>query len=114
MSTSAARAHKVQPEALAVEADCTSDALRVRLADGREVSVPLEWFPRLRDATPEQRRRWRLIGGGGSPLGGRGRGYLCREPARDAVTLRSVRLRPNVALQLTGGFRKRALRTRGG
>ncbi|MEJ7810000.1 MAG: DUF2442 domain-containing protein [Gemmatimonadaceae bacterium] len=64
MSTSAARAHKVQPEALAVEADCTSDALRVRLADGREVSVPLEWFPRLRDATPEQRRRWRLIGGG--------------------------------------------------
>lgn len=64
MSTSASRTHQVQPEALAVEADCTSDALRVRLADGREVWVPLEWFPRLRDATPEQRRHWRLIGGG--------------------------------------------------
>lgn len=64
MSTSASRAHKVRPEPLAVEADCTSDALRVRLADGREISVPLEWFPRLRDATPEQRRHWRLIGGG--------------------------------------------------
>lgn len=64
MSTSAFRAHRVRPEPLAVEADCTGDALRVRLADGREVSVPLEWFPRLRDATPEQRRHWRLIGGG--------------------------------------------------
>jgi hypothetical protein len=49
---------------LAVEARCTDDALHVRLADGREVAVPLEWFPRLRDATPEQRRNWRLIGGG--------------------------------------------------
>ena len=26
--------------------------------------MPLEWFPRLRDATPEQRKNWRLIGGG--------------------------------------------------
>ena len=64
MSTSAARARGVQPEPLAVEARCTADALVVRLADGREVSVPLEWFPRLRDATPEQRSNWRLIGGG--------------------------------------------------
>lgn len=64
MSTSASRASKVRPEPLAVEASCTDDALRVRLADGREVSVPLEWFPRLRDATPDQRQRWELIGGG--------------------------------------------------
>lgn len=42
----------------------TEDALIVRLSDGREVSVPLEWFPRLRDATPEQRRNWRLIARG--------------------------------------------------
>jgi len=41
-----------------------ADALCVRLADGREISVPLEWSPRLRDATPRQRRNWRLIGGG--------------------------------------------------
>ena len=36
----------------------------VRLVDGREISVPLEWYPRLRRATPAQRRGWRLIGGG--------------------------------------------------
>lgn len=40
------------------------DAFRVRLADGREISTPLEWFPRLRDATPEQRAEWELIGDG--------------------------------------------------
>jgi hypothetical protein len=59
MSTSAI---KVEP--LVVEVSCTADALRAVLADGREVSVPLAWFPRLRDATPAQRSNWRLIGGG--------------------------------------------------
>ena len=48
----------------AVDVDVTDTALRVTLADGRELSVPIDWFPRLRDATPEQRRDWRLIGGG--------------------------------------------------
>jgi hypothetical protein len=38
--------------------------LQVRLSDGREIRVPLEWFPRLRDATPEQRSNWRMIGKG--------------------------------------------------
>ena len=38
--------------------------IEVALADGREISAPLEWFPRLRDATPEQRGNWRLIGHG--------------------------------------------------
>ncbi len=38
--------------------------LHVLLADGREISVPLEWFPRLRDASEEQRQNWRLIGDG--------------------------------------------------
>ena len=41
-----------------------ADSMQVSLADGRELSVPLEWLPRLRDATPEQRRNWRLIGRG--------------------------------------------------
>jgi hypothetical protein len=59
MSTSAI---KVEP--LVIDASCTDDALRVTLADGREIAVPLAWFPRLRDATPEQRQHWRLIGGG--------------------------------------------------
>lgn len=48
----------------AVDVEATDSVLRVTLADGRELSAPLEWFPRLRDATPEQRGRWRLIGGG--------------------------------------------------
>jgi len=55
---------RVNVEPLAVEASCTDDALRVVLADGREIAVPLAWFPRLQKATPEQRKRWRLIGGG--------------------------------------------------
>jgi hypothetical protein len=38
--------------------------IRFILADGREISAPLEWFPRLRDATPAQRIQWRLIGKG--------------------------------------------------
>ncbi len=41
-----------------------TDMLHVRLLDGREVSVPLEWFPRLRDANEGQRKNWRLIGRG--------------------------------------------------
>ena len=49
---------------LAVEVRFSDEALVVRLSDGREVSVPLEWFPRLRDATPELRQQWRLIARG--------------------------------------------------
>jgi hypothetical protein len=36
----------------------------VQLSDGREVGTPLEWFPRLREATAAQRKNWRLIGRG--------------------------------------------------
>jgi len=36
----------------------------VLLADGRTISVPLEWYPRLHRASPEQRENWRLIGQG--------------------------------------------------
>lgn len=38
--------------------------LKIILADRRELVAPLEWFPRLRDGTPQQRRNWRLIGHG--------------------------------------------------
>ena len=51
-------------EPRAVEVSFTATELRVRLADGRELTVPLEWFPRLRSASPEKLRHWRLIGGG--------------------------------------------------
>lgn len=59
MSTSA-----ISPEPRAVEVHCTKEALQVRLADGRELSVPLEWFPRLRDASDAARADYRLMGGG--------------------------------------------------
>ncbi|MFW6069115.1 MAG: DUF2442 domain-containing protein [Chloroflexota bacterium] len=49
---------------LAVSVRFSEDELHVRLSDGREISVPLEWFPRLRSATPEQRENWRLIARG--------------------------------------------------
>lgn len=49
---------------LAVDVRFSNDAMTVRLSDGRGVSVPLEWFPRLRDATAAQRQDWRLIGRG--------------------------------------------------
>jgi hypothetical protein len=51
-------------EPLVVSVSITSEMLRVVLADGREVSVPLAWFPRLQKATGKQRKNWRLIGGG--------------------------------------------------
>jgi hypothetical protein len=42
----------------------TEDALVVDLLDGRTISVPLVWYPRLLSATPAQRVNWRLAGGG--------------------------------------------------
>ncbi|NUM52228.1 MAG: DUF2442 domain-containing protein [Candidatus Hydrogenedentes bacterium] len=55
-------AEKVEP--LAVDVSFTDDAIRVVLADGREISAPLQWFPRLLHATPVQRAQWELIGDG--------------------------------------------------
>jgi Protein of unknown function (DUF2442) len=42
----------------------TEDVLVVDLLDGRTISVPLVWYPRLLSATPEQRANWRIAGGG--------------------------------------------------
>ena len=42
----------------------TDDLLIVALADGRTISVPLAWYPRLRNATPSQRANWTLAGAG--------------------------------------------------
>lgn len=55
----------VRAEARARDVKIIEDnALHVKLVDGREIIVPLVWFPRLFSATPEQRADWRLIGGG--------------------------------------------------
>jgi hypothetical protein len=40
------------------------DALSVSLRDGRVISVPLVWYPRLLNATPAQRKNWNIAGGG--------------------------------------------------
>lgn len=42
----------------------SDDALVVDLADGRTITAPLPWFPRLAHGTPAERANWRLIGGG--------------------------------------------------
>jgi hypothetical protein len=42
----------------------TEDTLSVDLSDGRTLSVPLAWFPRLMHSTPSERNNWRLIGKG--------------------------------------------------
>jgi hypothetical protein len=48
----------------AVDAYLTEDTLSVDLSDGRTISVPLGWYPRLEHARPEERAKWRLIGKG--------------------------------------------------
>ena len=48
----------------ALDISVTRDTLTVELSDGRTISVPLEWFPRLVYATIEERNNWRLIGKG--------------------------------------------------
>ncbi len=50
--------------AIATDVRVDSEMLQVYLSDGRIVSVPIEWFPKLRDASEKQRNNWRLIGGG--------------------------------------------------
>ncbi len=48
----------------AVGLSFSKDKMIVLLEDGRELSVPLEWFPKLRNATVEQLKNWRFIGNG--------------------------------------------------
>ena len=54
----------VRYDATAIDAKVMDDRLVVILADGRELAAPLAWFPRLMEASEDQRRNWRLIGGG--------------------------------------------------
>ncbi|OGQ04915.1 MAG: hypothetical protein A3F82_08525 [Deltaproteobacteria bacterium RIFCSPLOWO2_12_FULL_44_12] len=53
-----------QPEAIAIEVCFTDDMICLTLLDGREVRAPLELYPKLAQASPEQRMNYRLIGGG--------------------------------------------------
>ncbi len=60
MSTLVVEAESV----LARNVTVTDDCLAVDLTDGRSLSVPLAWYPRLHHGTQEERRNWRLIGRG--------------------------------------------------
>ena len=48
----------------AIDVSFTQTSLHFVLADGREISAPLEWFPKLRDASERERNNWRFIGHG--------------------------------------------------
>jgi Protein of unknown function (DUF2442) len=54
----------VHPGERVKDVRCTEDSLEVDLLDGRTISVPLAWYPRLLHATPEQRAIWKIAGGG--------------------------------------------------
>jgi len=51
-------------EALARNVSVSDDALVVDLKDGRTITAPLAWFPRLAHGAPRERATWRFIGGG--------------------------------------------------
>ena len=54
----------MESKPLARQIEITDDSLIVDLQDGRTLSVPLVWFPRLLEASSEDRQNWRFIGGG--------------------------------------------------
>ena len=54
----------VETRPLAQDVQVTNDELTVDLADGRRISVPLAWFPRLLRARPDERSRFEILGDG--------------------------------------------------
>ena len=60
MRTSTVEAEVPTAESITV----TEDTLSVDLSDGRTISVPLAWFPRLAHGTAKERKNWRVIGKG--------------------------------------------------
>ncbi|MFQ5341475.1 MAG: DUF2442 domain-containing protein [Anaerolineae bacterium] len=54
----------IERQARAQTVKVTDEELIVELDDGRTISMPLAWFPRLLHGTPEERENWRLIGDG--------------------------------------------------
>lgn len=55
---------RINKSKFAVELSFSKDKMIVFLEDGRELSVPLEWFPKLRNVSLEQLKKWRFIGNG--------------------------------------------------
>jgi Protein of unknown function (DUF2442) len=55
---------EVKPGERVKDVRLTEDTLAVDLLDGRTIIVPLVWYPKLLDASAEQRRNWQISGGG--------------------------------------------------
>jgi hypothetical protein len=55
---------RIRPDERVKSVRCTKNAVVVDLADGRTISVPLTWYPRLLNATPAKRANWKISGGG--------------------------------------------------
>lgn len=53
---------ELHPQAQSIK--CTDIELIVELVDGRTISAPLAWFPRLSNASQQQRDNWQLLGDG--------------------------------------------------
>ena len=116
MSTLASRTKA----AAARQVRVTDQALTVELVDGRVVSVPTTWYPRLAEASDRERRSWVLIGSGigihwpgldeDVSVEGLLRGERSGESASSLRSWRVTRKRPaNKSLQPTGrGSRKRS------
>ena len=54
----------LENEPLAVDLTITDESLTVGLGDGRSLSIPLAWYPRLEQASEAERANWNLLGGG--------------------------------------------------
>ena len=54
----------LETEPIASQVNVTDDKLIVDLADGRSISIPLVWYPRLMHACPSERQNWQLLGDG--------------------------------------------------
>jgi Protein of unknown function (DUF2442) len=96
----------------------TSRVLQVVLQDGRTLSVPLEWYPRLVHGSARERQRWRLIGDGigihwpdldeDISISGLFAGHPSRESSKSFKQwLASRRRPPNQALQPSSRARRR-------
>ncbi len=111
MSTSA-----VEPIARAQDVRVTADELIVDLEDGRTVSVPLVWFPKLLHATERQRRKWKLLGDGeGIHWPAIDEDLSVAGLLRGTAAPRSVPARParsNNRMQPTAGGRRKAKSSR--
>ncbi|HZZ27338.1 MAG TPA: DUF2442 domain-containing protein [Pirellulales bacterium] len=54
----------LEHDPVAIKVLVTADRLIVELADGRSLSVPLEWYPRLLNGLPAERQNWQMLGNG--------------------------------------------------